>query len=230
MAKKKVTRKELLKETDEFLTFSARAARFVREHSRQFTYLGVAIGALILIYLGTNTYINYFNKKGLETYNTAYYQLVQKMTTPGDQEGLKETQALFQKVTDHYGISKVAPLALPQVAFLRYQEKKYDEAISLYQEFLDEVLDNPPYRSLTWLAIAACYEEKKDYGKAIETLKLIAAQPEGYFKEQAQWQLARIYRLSDQNEKSKEVLEAFVEEFKTSPYRPIAQAYLKDMP
>ena len=36
---------------------------------------------------------------------------------------------------DQYGISKVASLALPQVAFLSYQEKNYDKAISLYQEF-----------------------------------------------------------------------------------------------
>ena len=130
---------------------------------------------------------------------------------------------------DHYGISKVAPLALPQVAFLRYQEKKYDEAISLYQEFLDEVFENPPYRSLTWLAIAACYEEKKDYEKAIEALKRIVNQPEGYFKEQALWQLARIYRISEQNAKSKEALEEFVKEFETSPYRPMAQVYLKNL-
>ncbi len=64
MAKKKITRKELLKETDEFMTFSDRAALFVKEHLRKFKYLGIAIGACILIYLGINTYMNHIHKKG----------------------------------------------------------------------------------------------------------------------------------------------------------------------
>jgi tetratricopeptide (TPR) repeat protein len=166
----------------------------------------------------------------LETYNTAYYHLVKNLTSISDQEGVKETQGLFREVMDQYGISKVAPLALPQLAFLNYQEKNYDEAISLYEAYLDEVMDNPPYRSLTWLAMAACYEEKDEREKAVEILKRIVAQPEGYFKEQALWQLARLYRLSDRNEESKEMLETFLEEFETSPYAPMARALLKDLP
>ena len=55
MAKKRVTRKQLLKEPDEFLTLSGRAALFVREHSRQFKYLGGAIATALLIYLGIIT-------------------------------------------------------------------------------------------------------------------------------------------------------------------------------
>ena len=64
MAKKKVTRKELLKESDEFLTFSSRAIVFAREHSRHFQYVGIGIVVIILLYLGINTYLNYINKKG----------------------------------------------------------------------------------------------------------------------------------------------------------------------
>ena len=43
---------------------------------------------------------------------------------------------LFQKVKNQYSRSKAGRLALPELAFMRLQEKKYDEAISLYSEFL----------------------------------------------------------------------------------------------
>ena len=55
MAKKKVTRKELLDPSDEFMSISARAIIFVREHSRHFYYVGIGIVVIILIVHGLLT-------------------------------------------------------------------------------------------------------------------------------------------------------------------------------
>jgi len=227
MAKKKVTRKELLKETDEFLTTSARIAIFIREHSQQFTYLGVAVAAIALIYLGVTTYLGYINKKGQGIYNEAYYSLVKNITPDGDKKVLKQSEELFQKVVDEYGISKVARLALPEIAYLKFTEKKYDEAISLYDKFLNELPEESPYRSLAKIALAGCYEQKKDFQNATEILKQIMNGPDDFFKEQAMFQLARIYRLTNQKEKSRKILEQFLEKFKSSPFLPIVKAHLE---
>jgi outer membrane protein assembly factor BamD (BamD/ComL family) len=226
MAKKRVTRKQLLKEPDEFLTFSGRAALFVREHSRQFKYLGGAIATALLIYLGINTVMGYINKKGQNVYNMAYYILAQDMDLNLQSEDLKQSVDLFQKVIDNYGFSKVSRLALPELAYLKMAEKKYDEAIPLYQEFLGKVPNNIPYQSLTRMALAACYEAKGEFERAIETLRQITAGPDDLFKEQAMLSLARVYRLAHQEDKSKEILKEFVEKFKTSPFLPIAKAHL----
>ena len=43
MAKKKITRKELLKDTDEFFSFSAKAANFVTGHLSEIKFVGVAL-------------------------------------------------------------------------------------------------------------------------------------------------------------------------------------------
>ena len=226
MAKKKVTRKELLKKPDEFLTFSGRAALFVREHSRPFAFLGVAIAASLLIYLGINTVIGYINKKGQNAYNTAYYALAENMDPNLDPKVLKQSAELFQRVIDKYGLSKVSRLALPEMAYLKVLEKKYDEAISLYQEFLKEVPVNAPYQTLAKIALASCYEAKGEFERAIEILSLITHEPDDTFKAQAMLSLARIYRLANQEDKSKEILEEFVEKFKTSPFLPMAKAHL----
>ena len=135
MAKKKITRKELLKSPDEFLTFSARMVIFANEHSRQLTFIGIIIAAAALIYLGGNTYFGYMNRKAQDAYNRAYYSLIRNMNPDKGQKDFKESEELIEKVLDKYGSSKVARLALPELAHLKFREKKYDEAIPLYQKF-----------------------------------------------------------------------------------------------
>jgi tetratricopeptide (TPR) repeat protein len=228
MAKKKVTRKQLLKKPDEFLSLSGRAALFIRTHSRQFNYLGGAVAAGLLIYLGITTFMGYINKKGQTAYNEAYYILAESTDPKRDAEVLKSSSELFQKVIDNYGMSKVSRLALPELGYLRMAERKYDEAIARYLEFLKKVPDNSPYQSLARLALAACYEAKGEFESAIERLTQIVDGANDIFKEEAMLSLARVYRLNDQKDKSKKILEEFLEKYKTSPFLPIAKAHLHE--
>ena len=223
---KKLTRKELLKGPDEFLTISERAVLFVREHTRHFQYVGLAIVVLVLLYLGGNGYLKYVNKKGQETYNQAYNALIQKVNDGTDQDALDKSEGLFQAVIDDYGLAKVSRLASPELAYLKFRDKKYDEAIPLYQTFMSDVPENSPYESLARLAIAACYEEKGDLAVAEQSLKEIISMEDDFIKEQAMLSLSRVYRLSEQKEKSKEVLNEFIEKYKDSSFAPLAQAYL----
>lgn len=227
MAAKKISRKELLKGPDEFLTFSSRVILFFKDHSTQFSYVGVGIVILICAYLGFNTYMKYINKKGQTVYNEAYYALVENLDSDERKEDVKLPLELFEKVKDKYGMSKASQLALPELAYLKFRDKKYDEAISLYDEFLADVRDNSPYKAMTRLALAACYEEKGDLMRATEILNQIVGDPAVFFKEQAMLSLARVYRLSNQPEKSHEILEKFVEKYDTSPFLPQVKAQLQ---
>ena len=230
MATKKVSRKEFLKAPDEFMTLSSRAVLFVKEHSRQFEYLGMAIVAIALIYLGINTYLKYINKKGQNVYNMAYSALSKNMEPNMNREELKRSEELFKEVIDRYGLSKVSQLALPELAYLKFLDKKYDEAISLYQKFLKEVSDDASYQSVARLARAACYEEKGEFKTAIETLEQIMSSPDDLFKEQAMLNLARVYRLAHQQEKSKKILKKFIETYGNSPFLPLAKAHIEQSP
>lgn len=230
MATKKVTRKELLKPGDEFLSFSDRAALFVRDHSRQFSYAGMALAAILLIYLGVNTYTKYVNRKGQDLYNAAYHDFARKGDSGSDQRDFKHSEETFRKVIDQYSLSKVSRMALPQLAYLNFLEREYDEAISLYREFLTKAPDNSPYHSLAKMALAACYEEKGDWNRAIQTLKEITEGSNDFLKDQSLLSQARVYRLAGQHEDSKKALEEFVQEFKFSPSLPLAKAYLNELP
>ena len=230
MATKKVTRKEFLKPGDEFLSFSEKAALFVRDHSRQFSYAGMALAVILLIYLGVNTYSKYVDRKGQDLYNAAYSAFVKKGEPGSDQKDFKHSEETFRKVIDRYGYSKVSRMALPQLAYLNFLEGKYDEAISLYEEFLTKASDNSPYQPLAKMALAACYEEKGDWNRAIQTLEEITEGPNDFLKDQSMLSQARVYRLADQQENSKKALEEFVQEFKFSPSLPFAKALLNELP
>jgi predicted negative regulator of RcsB-dependent stress response len=224
---KKTSRKQLLKSPDEFLTFSERVAFFVREHSRPFKIAGTAVAVALLIYLGITTYLSYVNKRGQTVYNKAYDEFVKVMSQNPEKRDLKKPEELFREVMEDYSFSRVSRLAPPQMAYLKFQEKKYDEAISLYNAFLKEAPDTT-YQSLAKMAIAACYEEKGELAMAVDKLKEITARPSSPFKDQAMLGLARVYRLSNQNEKAREILKELVESFKDSPLLPVANAYLAE--
>lgn len=226
MAKKKITRKELLKKPDEFITFSARAVNFLGLHLRELKYFGYAIAVIAICYLAVQTYFRHVNKQGQNAYNTAYHSVTENMKPDADPEALKKSEELFRGVMDEYGLSKAARLALPQVGYLKFTEKKYDEAIVLYRAFLDKVSGNTEYESLTRLALAACYEASGDPEEAIEALNPILEPPDGPFNEIAMLHVERLYRLVNQHEKAEKVLKDFIDKHETSPFLPMAKARL----
>jgi len=223
---KKTTRKELLKGTDEFLTFSSKAVNFITAHLRELKYAGFAIAIIVVAYLGVTTYLRYVNKNGQNAYNTAYQTLTKEMKPDANPENLRKSEELFNIVTDDYGLSKVARLALPQIAYLKFLDKKYDEAIVLYRKFLDKVSGNTEYELMANMALAACFEAKGDLKTAMETLIPVIEIPDNSFREPAMLSLARLYRLDNRPEKAREILNDFVEQHADSPLLPFAKAQL----
>ena len=223
---KKTSRKELLKVTDEFLTFSSKVVNFITTHLRELKYAGFAIAIIVVAYLGVTTYLRYVNKNGQNAYNTAYQTLTKEMKPDANPDNLRKSEELFIKVTDDYGLSKVARLALPQIAYLKFLDKKYDEAIVLYRKFLDKVSGNTEYELMANLALAACFEAKGDLKTAMETLIPVVETPDNSFREPAMLSLARLYRLDNRPEKAREILNEFVEQHADSPLLPFAKAQL----
>jgi tetratricopeptide (TPR) repeat protein len=228
MAKEKLTRKELLKSPDEFLTVSGRVILYVKEHTLPFKIAGYILVGAALVYLGINYYFDHVNRKGQEAYNAAYDEVIKIKDVKADNEAVKKSEELFKKVMTDDSLSKASRLAPPQLAYLNFLQKKYPEAIRLYQEYLKEVPKNTAYHSLGLLALAASYEGEGDFGKSIETLQKILSSPDLSFKDQATLNLARVYGLAKQPEKAKETLKEFIEKYKNSPFLSLAKARLND--
>ena len=222
----KPSRKELLKTEDEFLSLSAKAVMFFQDHKRHFQYVGIGIVAVIVVFLAATTYLRHANKKGQEAYNLALAAFSEVMSADSKPEKAVEAEKLFTVVVDDHGMSRAARVALPQIAYLKFMDKKYDDAIALYREFMDEMSGEREYEALAGLALASCYEAKGDLNTAIDTLAPLVNQPHAPFRETAMFNLARLYRLNDDSGKAQDLIRKFVEEFEDSPLAPMAKARL----
>jgi len=230
MAKKrKIKRKELLKEPDEFLTLSSRFFNWVTTHQRHLAYVGIVVAGLFVLYMAGYFYYRHVNKEAQGRYNEAYELLASSMKPDAKLKSWEKTEDLFMEIINKYSLSKVSRLALPQAAYAAYRQKKYDEAIGLYKKFLAKMGQEADYRMLTQMALAACYEEEKDYGRSIQLLEPISQEKANPFRELAMIGLARVYRLADRKEDAMRTLKVFVVQFPDSPFLPIVKALLSNL-
>lgn len=227
MVKKRVTRKELLKKDDEFISLSNRVAQYVSAHAKQIQYIILTIMIIVVIVIGVSLYFRHLNKKALAAYNLAYKMLVSDLSPETAQDNIKRSIAELDKLIKGYGRTKMATLAIPQLAYLKFGQGKYDEAISLYQTYLKRDKSSSIYPSMAHFGLAVAYEAKEDYQSAINHLKKIVEDENNFLKEEAMFSLGRVYALSGQQEMSSEIFKDFVNQFKESPLLPLAKANLK---
>jgi len=225
MAKKKLSRKELLKNTDEFLTLSGKVVLYFNQHMHQVRLIGIGVAAIAVLYLSIWGYMKHTNKKGQAAYNVAYNTLVQSLQSENvGEDSIKKSEGLFENVISDYGMSKAADLALAQVGHAKFTNKQYDDAIDYYDKFSTKASDNEAYETLTLLALAACHEAKGEMKKAAGILDGIIETSDNPFRENAMLNLERIYRLDNQPEKADKILKTFAKEYANSPFYPMVKA------
>jgi outer membrane protein assembly factor BamD (BamD/ComL family) len=227
MAAKKITRKELLKSPDEFLSFSSRAIEFFSTHVRELKIAGVVVLGLLVCYLGGYAYLRYVDHKGQAAYNEALYLLTDSADPEQYRTNLNKAVKIFQEVIDSEGWSDAARLALSEVAYGKFMDGKYDQSIKLYSKFEKEASGDPDFKTLSILAIASCDEAAGDFKKAIDALKRVLDGPESPFKENAAYNLTRVYRLDHQTEQAQAAIKSFIEKYPSSPFVPLAKANLE---
>ena len=227
MAKKKITRKELLKKEDEFISFSQRCYDYVSAHRKQIHYLLIGLLIVIAIGVGAVLYVNHINNKAIAAYQLVYKKLVSDFPSESKENALQQSAEAFDKLIKMHGRTKIATLAVPQLASLKFAQGSYDDAISLYRSYLKKNKSGPLYSSMAHFGLAAAYEAKGDHQSAINSLKSIIAEPGTILEEEALFSLGRVYALAGQQEMSREIFQKFVNQFKESPLLPLAKTHLK---
>ncbi len=203
MAVKKVSRKKLLKEPDEFISTTARALQFFREHKRQMTIYGtillviVAVGACGYAYLGWQQgKAMAAQQQGLQLYQDAFRQ---GKSPEGEKENYQKALAKFQEALAIYRWGRVAQVSQIYVGHCYYALKDYDQAIAAYSRCLDG-----PFRSMALDGLGYSYESKGDYAKALEDYQKDMNEI-GPYQEEAILGAARCYEALNQKQKALEI-------------------------
>ena len=222
-SKNRVTRKQLLKEPDEFITFTGRIIKFFRKYHLQIMYGAVAFFIIIFSIAGFRYYTGWKEKKAftsLEQVMTAYNKAL------GDKSDLTDVKNSFQEVVDTYAGYAGGKMARVVFADICYQTDDFDTAISLYTEALEDFKEDALLRNFIHSSLGYAYEAKKDYKKAVFYFNEIATAKNGVMTDVALFNLARLYNEEGNKEKGTEAYKKILSDHADSLYIEIVKEKL----
>ena len=204
MAKKlKKTRKELLKEPDEFITISGKLIGFAVDHQKQLTYTVGIIVALALVFSGYRFFSIRAESKAsaLLDQSIATYEKFKNDKQP--MEAYDRVSADFQLILDKYGSKKSGKIARLTYANICYKAGKYEQAIALYNQSLIDFEKHPTIHNQVVGSLGYAYAQQQDYEKAVTYFEKLSSSPETIMRGEALYNLGWLYDKLGQAEKSK---------------------------
>ena len=205
MAKKrKKTRKELLREPDEFMTISGKLIGFAVDHKNQLTY---ALGIIVVLALIISGY-RFFsirsenNASALLDKSLTKYDSIKAEKQPD--EVYEEVSADFQFILNKYKGKESAKLARLIYANICYNAGKYKQAIELFKTALTDFVKYPMLHHQILSNLGYAYEQEEDYSTAVGYFEKISSAPEPLMRDEALYHLGRLYDKLGENKKSLE--------------------------
>jgi tetratricopeptide (TPR) repeat protein len=218
MPKKKVSRKQLLKEPDEFISTTGKVLQFLRAHQRQMILYGMVGLALLAAGSAGYLYIHWQENKALAIQEQAYQLYQDAFRKAGNAEAEKENyrRALekFREVRSVSRWGKAAEVSQLYIGHCHYALKEYDQAIAAYTRCLDG-----PFQSMARNGLGYCYEAKKDYAMAAENYQKNAGEKGSPYQEEGLLGVARCYEAQNQKQKA---LETYQKALAENPKSPMA--------
>jgi len=197
MAKKiKITRKELLKEPDQFLSSTDKVLLFFRKN-RSFVIGGVL--GVMLLGLSLLGYQNYEKSRTMK-FESLYFKMEQ-ITEESENKGkkLQEQLIAIRDQIDEGPHRNRASLFLGDIYF---QYEDYDKAKSIYQEVRSK--SSGLNHEIATVNLAYTYEAMGNLKKAIDLYKLTINSNSNFPLFQVYWSLARCHE--DNNDTSSALL------------------------
>jgi tetratricopeptide (TPR) repeat protein len=203
MAKKKrTTRKQLLKEPDEFLTFSGKAIQFVSNNQRPVIGVLVGVVVLVLAFAGFGYFSRLSERKAYAMFERGRSHYSADITGKKTSLSQEKASEQFEKVLRKYPSTNAANLTLIAYADMSYREHDYDKAVDLYQKALSAFSRDDAIQKLIWNGLAHAYEAKKAYKLAAEHFKKITDSQDSFMKGDAYYNLARMMEALNHQEKA----------------------------
>lgn len=223
MAKKKIPRKQLLKQTDEFLTFSARLLQFVIQHKIQILCAFGLVFALILVFSGTRYYSIKSQNKAFALMEQSRIKYEKALNEKGPETAYSDVQKDFQSIIEKYSSKAGAKLAGVLYANICYRAGDYEKAVGLFKQALDDFADTPSIKGLILSGLGYTHEGKEDYPAAVTHFEEIVSDPDAIMKDEALFSLGRIYAKMGNIAKSTGAYKKIVSDFSDSIYLELAK-------
>jgi tetratricopeptide (TPR) repeat protein len=215
-AAKKVTRKELLKEPDEFLTLSSRFIGWAARHRRE---INTAVSAVLALALVVSGYLYYENRQEAQAGVLFGQALAKYDRLAADQaKAVREVSPDFRRITGEYGGTSNGRMAALVYANLCYQAGDFAQAAELYKTSLDRFADQPLIHFQILKSLGYTYEGLKEPAAALPYFERALAVADKALQDDLLFQIGDLAARLGNKAKSEETFKRLLSEFGDSPY------------
>jgi len=223
MAKKRVTRKQLLKEPDEFITTTGQLIAWAKENAKA---LGIGSTLFFAIIMAMSIYV-FVNEKRSTTAHSMFGQAVSKyQTEAGAKDGATAFSAVsgdFDALIDSYGGQSAGKLGRLFYGHMGTMANDYDKAIEYYQKALDDYGTDVSLSNIIHNGLASAYQQKGDYPKAVEHYQKIVDSTGSVLKDAALSNLGKLLLQLGKQDESRQAYQQLMDDFPDSTYAGIAR-------
>ena len=240
--KKKISRKELLRQEDEFVSTSHKVIEWLKDKQNQQILSAVIIVAILIVVVGMGIRLNMKSKRenslklltlAMQTYQASVETQTSdpSQPTPSQFKTLEEKylKALeeFDQVIALYPRSKAAQNARFFKLNCQYYLGKYDDVLSGAQEYLKKY-SGGHFTTQALLTMAYSYEQKNEYQKACEEYNnILEKYPDYLLRDSIYMDLGRCYEELNDMEKAKEAYQQVLINFPNSIFVKKAEQRIK---
>lgn len=204
MAKKpKKTRKELLKEPDEFMTISGKLIGFAVDHKTQISYAVGTIVVLALMISGYRFFSIRSENRAAALLDLSFAKYENNRADQSPEEAYANTSADFELILDKFGSKRSGKIARLTFANICYDAGKYEQAIELYQKSLQDFEKHPAIHDQILSSLGYAFEQREDYASAAGYFEKLSQTQQSTMRGEALFNLGRMYDKLGQTEKSK---------------------------
>ncbi len=164
----KVNRKKLLKEPDEFLTFSGRALAWSKANLRLLLFGGSGVILLLALVLGIQTYLNHRATAASEALGRVFNAYQAVLAGAADQKLSQGAVEGLEKVAQEYGATLSGQQARLALGNLFAHLGEYQKAQKVFQGLLEEAGLPGDLQALAYLGMGLAWEGLQKYGEAAE--------------------------------------------------------------
>lgn len=221
MAKKRISRKKLAKDPDEF---TVRLVQWAGNHLKLVIGGGCALLALIVLITGYRFYNNRREQAAaalLSQTLTDYQQALSREKNPD--KALAKAKPGFEKLINQYSRQPAGRAGRVIFAHAALIDHDPDEAIALYKKALADFDQDPALTNTLRNGLASAYLQKGDNAAAIEEFNKIVSSNSAVLKDVALFNLGYLYKAAGEAQKSQHAYEQLRIDFPDSIYAAIAQ-------
>ena len=164
----KMDRKKLLKEPDEFITFSEKALKWAESHVK---LLIIIVSSLVLVLAGglsLRAYLDYRDNAASQALGVSFGQYLLALSGQEDNKKMQEAEASLAKVVAEYGATPAGLQARLALGNLLLENGQWSKAESAFRELCEEPETPPEIAPLAWQGLAQSLEGQKKLGEAAE--------------------------------------------------------------